>query len=453
MLHVVVRCALAAVLVAAAAAKVARPGESRDALRSLVSWLPLPVLVAVELALAAGVAAGLDAAALAASVFLLAAAAVLGRALADGRDGAPCGCFGARSKVSRLAVLRNLALAAAFGALPFIPRTDPSADAWLPPAWRSRSSPSSCSPSWCSRSRARSGCSASRSARSRRSRSPRRARAVGADSGLAGYLDPRVDPTVLGLAVFTSDGCRLCQQLKPAIRALGRDPHVSLVELDEVRDAEPWQRLEFPGSPFAIALDAGGRVLAKGTFNSLPQLESVLATAERRAGSTPVSEKLTDELALRTSRRGLLSRVGTVLLGATAGSAVKAVVDPGEADGYHFCGHIYTTDSCPHPTGLPRIDVKGYPLRAKDGKRIDNVGRVVNTKGQPIDERRRAAARRRRRAARRPRRARGSATRSPSATTSRRAPTAPGTAAAAAACASSSTAARPAGAASTATRR
>ena len=34
---------------------------------------------------------------------------------------------------------------------------------------------------------------------------------------------------------------------------------------------------------------------------------------------------------------------------------------PGEAEAYHFCGHIYTTDSCPHPTGLPRIDAHGLP--------------------------------------------------------------------------------------------
>ena len=282
MLHVVVRCVLAAVLVAAAGAKVARPGESRDALRSLVSWLPLPVLVVAELALAAGVAAGLDAAALAASVFMLAAAAALGRALSEGRAGAPCGCFGARSKVSRAGVLRNLALAAAFGALPFVPRTDPSADAWLATGLaiallavvvltvvvlalarevgmlRLAVGPQSAL------------------------EVPEEGPAVGADSGLAGHLDPRADASVLGLAVFTSEGCRLCQQLKPAIRALGRDPHVSLFELDEVRDAEQWRRLDIPGSPFAVALDVHGRVLAKGTFNSLPQLESVLATAERR---------------------------------------------------------------------------------------------------------------------------------------------------------------------------
>ena len=93
-----------------------------------------------------------------------------------------------------------------------------------------------------------------------------------------------------------------------------------------------------------------------------------------------------EDLALRTSRRGLLSRVGAALLGATAGSAVKAVVDPGEAEGYHFCGHIYTTDSCPHPTGLPRIDHRGFPLRARDGHRVDDLGRLIDSEGLPVDE-------------------------------------------------------------------
>jgi hypothetical protein len=95
----------------------------------------------------------------------------------------------------------------------------------------------------------------------------------------------------------------------------------------------------------------------------------------------------TEDLALGTSRRGLLARVGTALLGVAGGSVVKAVVEPGEAEAYHFCGHIYTTDSCPHPTGLPRIDTRGLPLRAKDGKRVDNTGRIVDREGYPIDDR------------------------------------------------------------------
>ena len=66
----------------------------------------------------------------------------------------------------------------------------------------------------------------------------------------------------------------------------------------------------------------------------------------------------------------------------TAGSLIK----PGEAEAYHFCGHIYTTDSCPHPTGLPRIDSRGLPLRAKDGHRVDDLGRLVDRDGDPVDE-------------------------------------------------------------------
>ena len=100
----------------------------------------------------------------------------------------------------------------------------------------------------------------------------------------------------------------------------------------------------------------------------------------------PDEPSLTEELALGTSRRGLLARVGQALLGAAGGSVIKAVVEPGEAEAYHFCGHIYTTDSCPHPTGLPRIDARGYPLRAKDGKRVDNAGRIVDTQGRPVSE-------------------------------------------------------------------
>jgi hypothetical protein len=282
MLHLVVRCVLAAVLVAAAGAKVARPRESRDALRGLVPWLPLPLLIAVELGLAGTVAAGFDAAALAASVFMIGAAGMLGRALADGREGAPCACFGARSRVSALAVVRALVLAGAFVALPFVPHTDPSADAWLA-AGLALALVAIAVLTVVVLALARE-VGMLRLAVGPQSalEVPEEGPALNSDSGLAGHLDPRIDASVLGLAVFTSDGCRLCHQLGPSIRALGRDPHVSLVELDEVRDAAQWRALDVPGSPYAVALDVDGRVLAKGTFNTLAQLESVLAAAERR---------------------------------------------------------------------------------------------------------------------------------------------------------------------------
>ena len=44
---------------------------------------------------------------------------------------------------------------------------------------------------------------------------------------------------------------------------------------------EIWRSLAIPGSPYAVVLSADGDVLAKGTFNSLYQLESLLAHATR----------------------------------------------------------------------------------------------------------------------------------------------------------------------------
>jgi hypothetical protein len=95
---------------------------------------------------------------------------------------------------------------------------------------------------------------------------------------------------------------------------------------------------------------------------------------------------LTEGLAASTSRRGFLARVSRLLALAAGGSAVAALVKPGEADAFHFCGHIYTTDSCPHPTGLPRIDAHGFPLRAKDGLPVDDLGRPIDASGAPVDD-------------------------------------------------------------------
>jgi len=91
---------------------------------------------------------------------------------------------------------------------------------------------------------------------------------------------------------------------------------------------------------------------------------------ESRAGDTP--------------RRGFLARVGTGLLTATVGGIVAKAVKPGEAEAFHFCGHTFTTGSCIHPLGLPRVDARGFPVRPSDGRPVDNVGRLVNGKGLPI---------------------------------------------------------------------
>jgi hypothetical protein len=106
------------------------------------------------------------------------------------------------------------------------------------------------------------------------------------------------------------------------------------------------------------------------------------------------SEKLIDgaagglatRLASGMTRRSFLGRLGGAMLAATGGAAVAAAVKPEDAEAFHLCGHIFTTGSCPSPYTLPRIDRNGYPLRPSDGRRIDNLGRLVNSNGLPIDE-------------------------------------------------------------------
>ena len=93
-----------------------------------------------------------------------------------------------------------------------------------------------------------------------------------------------------------------------------------------------------------------------------------------------------DEIAARTSRRGFLARLGGAIVGVGAAGAISQLVEPGEVDAYHFCGHIFTTKSCPHPEPLPRINRKGYPVRVKDGQPVDNLGRLVNDRGEPVNE-------------------------------------------------------------------
>lgn len=94
--------------------------------------------------------------------------------------------------------------------------------------------------------------------------------------------------------------------------------------------------------------------------------------------------RLSEALADGTSRRGFLGRTGAWLLAVSAGTGVLAA-GAEDADAHHYCGHTYTTASCPHPTGIPRVDIHGYPLRASDGHPVDDLGRPIDRHGHPLD--------------------------------------------------------------------
>jgi hypothetical protein len=289
-LGLIARFVGALVLAGSAALKLASPGSSRAALATFdlegerIRWLAWGVLVVTELALAVGVAAGSDEAAwLAAALLTLFSAALVG-AILRGRAGAPCACFGSRSTVGWGAVLRNLGLAAGFAVLPLLPQRTLSTDQWLGLGL-------GLSLLICL-GLAVAVLALAREVGMLRLRLGPAAALEIPDEGPE--LGERVDAierfdsvgdASLALAVFTSEGCRVCRALEPAIAALAGDPAVAVEVFDEVAERDTWSRLRVPGSPFAIALDPDGTVLAKGTFNNLAQLESVLGTAERRRAS------------------------------------------------------------------------------------------------------------------------------------------------------------------------
>ena len=103
---------------------------------------------------------------------------------------------------------------------------------------------------------------------------------------------------------------------------------------------------------------------------------------------TPAGERLARRLASSHTRRGFLGRLGAAALAAVSGRLAASAVSPDTADAryYGFCGHTYTTHHCPGPYFPPRIDLRGRPLRPKDGHRVDNLGRLVDAEGYVVDE-------------------------------------------------------------------
>jgi hypothetical protein len=273
------------VLLGAAALKAADGAGARAALATYglhgeTAARAWAALVAVELGLAIGVGAGSDGAAWAAAGLLAAFALAQAVALISGRAGAPCACFGARGSLGRGTLARTVALAAGFAVLPQLPREAMSTDAWLGLGLGAALLGLAALAVVVLALAREVGALRMQLVPQGALEIPHEGPEIGGHTQLGsafGELGAR-----LGLAVFTSEGCGMCRALKPAIAAFGRDPFVVLRTFDEHEHADAWAAADVPGSPYAIVLDGEGTVLAKGTFNSAAQLESVLAAAERR---------------------------------------------------------------------------------------------------------------------------------------------------------------------------
>jgi hypothetical protein len=280
-LALIVRIAVAGVLLLAAALKLRR----REAAATALATFGVPessrvALVAGVSALEAGLAValllGAGWAPYAAGALFAAFAVLVAAALAAGRRGAPCGCFGASSRIGAAPLVRNAALAGICLALPSLPSGAPSTQGWLALALALAFV--------CIAALGVAVLALTREVGVLRLRlGPEAALDIaGEGPPLGSRVDvPLSDSGRLTLAIFSSEGCRVCQTLAPVIDAFRAGALLDVEVFDEVRDADVWQRLDIPGSPYAVAVDGEGEVRAKGTFNTYGQLEGIVATAER----------------------------------------------------------------------------------------------------------------------------------------------------------------------------
>lgn len=274
---------LGALLAVAAVAKVRRFGAWRAALDGyrLVPARPAAAVAvpAAEMAAAAGLLAGLATAAWGAAALLIAFTLVLAAELASGSAPPACGCLPFSGRPGRLTLGRNVALvavavAAAQGVTPTLGRAFWEASyavLWLAVAGLAVLVLSLY----------------------------RQVGVLHLRLGPRGALEEEGEGPELGAAVdhpalpagratlvaFTSAGCPVCRQIVPGLGVLERDPVLAVVHAayEEEGGAELHAAFDVPGTPYAVYVDAGGVVRAKGTVNTLEQLESLVAAGGSRA--------------------------------------------------------------------------------------------------------------------------------------------------------------------------
>jgi hypothetical protein len=280
---------LVLIVCASAAVKAWRPRDTAAAMSTYgidgprAGIVASSSLVAIELSVATAVALGASWARWALAGMLGAFALASSAALLAGRGGRPCACLGGGSRLSWWTSARagGLSLVATALALDWLGSPATAYDRWLTVGL-------ALSVAVLAVLAVAIAALAREVGVLRLEMTGRGALEVPDEGPALGTRQPWARDIVAGprallrVAIFTSEGCALCRQLDQVVRHVAGDPVLAVRLFDEVADQITWRRANVPGSPYAIAMGLSGVVLAKGTFNSLAQLESILATGRAR---------------------------------------------------------------------------------------------------------------------------------------------------------------------------
>jgi hypothetical protein len=270
----VLRLVVAGVLLAAAVSKL----RDRRAVARRVGTTQTVVLIVVESALAAWLGSGFEPriAGAAAALLMVVFAAHLALARARGARAVPCNCFGAgRDRPAWLLISRAAALAILAGLVAIDPPT-PSRDALLIAAVLVLAVAVAALAVLVLALYRQVGVLALRIA-------PRHALELAEEGPELGSEVPELaglDRSGEELVAFLGAGCRVCHDLEPSLRALAREGLAVRLVYD-VSDDAAIERWGIPGTPFVVAL-GDGIAVAKGTVNTLEEIEGLLALGRAR---------------------------------------------------------------------------------------------------------------------------------------------------------------------------
>jgi hypothetical protein len=105
--------------------------------------------------------------------------------------------------------------------------------------------------------------------------------------------EPAPDGIAGRLVVFTSRDCPICAQIVPGLRALASDHAIAVerVRYEDDRGRDLYEQFLVPGTPYAVYVDSAGYVRAKGTINTLEQLEGMVVSGRIREREQLVGDR------------------------------------------------------------------------------------------------------------------------------------------------------------------